>query len=149
MEWLNGDLVWAVTEERQATYLFPRDCPRILLWPTPATTPADLEQWWGSRTCRMMAHIEWAWLDRLRETTLYRYELPSDSFSAVDDAWTRVSHEAITPLAMTPISDLLGALAAEGVELRVMHSLLPLRGVWDTSLHASGIRLRNAAGWPS
>jgi hypothetical protein len=33
------------------------------------------------------------------------------------------------------------------VELRVMESLLPLRGVWDSSLHASGIRLRNARGW--
>ncbi len=44
------------------------------------------------------------------------------------------------------IPDLLGALAAAGVELRMMHSLHPLRGVWDTSLHASGIRLRNVQG---
>jgi hypothetical protein len=28
-----------------------------------------------------------------------------------------------------------------------MDSLAPLRGVWGASLHASGIRLRNAAGW--
>ena len=36
-DWLNGPLVWAVSEDRQATYLFPRDCPRILLWPTEHT----------------------------------------------------------------------------------------------------------------
>ncbi len=35
------------------------------------------------------------------------------------------------------------------VELRVMESLTPLRGVWETSLHASGIRLRHAQGWDS
>ncbi len=28
-----------------------------------------------------------------------------------------------------------------------MHRLTPLRGIWDTSLHASGIRLRNAQDW--
>lgn len=31
----------------------------------------------------------------------------------------------------------------------MMDSLIPLKGVWDISLHASGIRLRNAAGWES
>lgn len=29
-----------------------------------------------------------------------------------------------------------------------MRRLTPLRGIWDTSLHASGIRLRNARDWP-
>ena len=28
-----------------------------------------------------------------------------------------------------------------------MHSLTTLRGIWDTSLHASGVRLRNAQDW--
>jgi hypothetical protein len=38
-------------------------------------------------------------------------------------------------------------LRSSGVELRVLDRLTPLRGVWDSSLHASGIRLRNAQGW--
>jgi hypothetical protein len=38
-------------------------------------------------------------------------------------------------------------MASAGVELRVMERLTPLRHVWSTSLHASGVRLRNAAGW--
>src|SRR3954469_22922065 len=63
-EWLNGPLVWAVNEERRATYLFPRDCPRILLWLTDRTTETDRAWWWGDRTCRMIAHVEWDWLDR-------------------------------------------------------------------------------------
>src|SRR5580692_5650473 len=46
-EWLNGPLVWAIDEPRQPMYLFPRDCPRILLWLTPQTTEADKALWWG------------------------------------------------------------------------------------------------------
>ena len=28
-----------------------------------------------------------------------------------------------------------------------METLTPLRGLWETTLHTSGIRLRNAVGW--
>lgn len=35
-------LVWPVDHERAWTYLFPRDCPRVLLWPT-AETPRSVE----------------------------------------------------------------------------------------------------------
>lgn len=146
-EWLNGPLVWAVSEERQATYLFPRDCPRILLWPTPSTTTADLARWWGERTCRMIAHVEWRRLDSLRQAGLFRYELPTDGFECVESDWMWVARDPVTPIHVEPCGDLLAALAAQGVELRVMASLVPLREVWSTTLHASGIRLRHAAGW--
>ena len=78
---------------------------------------------------------------------LYRYELPVKSFESLDDAGMWVAREAVTPLAMEELSDLPGALSACGVDLRVVESLTPLRGVWETTLHASGIRLRNAVGW--
>ena len=76
-DWLNGPLVWAIDEDWQALYLFPRECPRILLRPLPTTTAEDLALWWGGRDCRMIAHIEWAWFERLRTQRLYRYELPA------------------------------------------------------------------------
>lgn len=148
-EWLNGPLVWAVTEQRQATYLFPRDCPRVLVWPTSETTEADLAAWWGDRTCRMIAHVEWAWLERIRTGRLYRYELPADSFEALEEGWTWTSRHPVIPLRMEPCGNLLDALAGEEVELRVMPSLRPLRDLWSTSLHVSGIRLRHAQDWPS
>ena len=147
-EWLNGPLVWAVEESRQAVYLFPRDCPRILLWPTPRTTPADLETWWGERTARMLAHVEWAWWDRLASEHLCRYELPSEGFRPIDgDNWMWVGDQPVEPVEKLTIPSLPAALAEEGVELRVMDRLTALRSVWSTSLHASGIRLRNAQGW--
>lgn len=148
-EWLNGPLVWAVDEARQATYLFPRDCPRILIWLTESTTEADRSQWWGERQCRMIAHVEWAWLEHIRTASLSRYELPASTFEALEGEWMWVSRSSVRPVAAKPCGNLLEALAAEDVELRVMQSLLPLRDVWSSSLHASGIRLRNAAGWPT
>ena len=146
MEWMNGPLVWAIDEEWQAFYFFPRDCPRILLKPKATTTAEDMALWWGGRDCRMIAHIEWAWFDRLCSQRLYRYELPSAEFEDVGDVGTWISRVAVEPIAVEVIDDLPAALAAARVELRLMESLHPLRGVWDTSLHASGIRLRNVQG---
>jgi hypothetical protein len=48
---------------------------------------------------------------------------------------------------METITDMPAALEREGVELRVLDDLVQLRSLWNTSLHASGIRLRNAVGW--
>jgi hypothetical protein len=146
-DWLNGPLVWAIEAHRQAMYLFPRDCPRILLWPKADTTAADLERWWGASDCAAIAHIEWAWLERVRTARLYRYELPAEAFEDLDDAGMWVSRTAVRPLDMHALTDLPAALRAQRVELRVVESLTPLKGVWDTSLHASGVRLRNARGW--
>ena len=147
-EWLNGALVWAIDERRQPMYFFPRDCPRILLWTTPSTTEADRERWWkGGRNRSALAHVEAAWLDRLRTTPIYRYRFAPDTFEDLDDAGMWVSRTTVIPLAVEPVGDLLAALAAADVELLVMPDLLPLKGVWDSTIYASGIRLRNAQRW--
>lgn len=128
-------------------YFFPRDCPRILVWALPVTTHADRERWFGANDARMLAHIEWGWLERVRSTALYRYAFDERSFEDLHDAGMVVSREAVTPIAVEPMGDLFEALRRASVELRVLERLTPLRGVWDTTLHASGIRLRNAIGW--
>ena len=144
-------LVWAVDEDHAATYLFPRDCPRILLWLTPETTPEDRERWWGNRPdTPFIAHVEWDWYERLRAHVLYQYELPAASFVPLeDDAWMWVSREAVEPLGMTTISDIPAAMAEAGVELRLMRSLAPLWKAWESTVHFSGIRLRNSRTWPA
>lgn len=97
----------------------------------------------------MIAHVEWDWMERIRTTTLYRYELPGGHFEPLnDDGWMWVSHRPVAPLGMEPVDDLLDALRRRAVELRIMEDLTPLEDVWSTTLHASGIRLRNAKGWP-
>lgn len=147
MDWLNGPLVWAIEDDWQAMYLFPRDCPRILLRPRPDSTAEDLERWFPPGSARMIVHVETAWLDRLRTEPIHRYDLPVETFEPLEDAGMWVSREAVEPLAMETLTDLPAVLAAQGAELRAMESLLPLKDVWSTSLHASGIRLRNARDW--
>ena len=140
-------LVWAIDEWHSPMYFFPRDCPRILLWLLPTTSEADRERWFGASEARMLAHIEWGWLERMRTTSLYRYVFDGAEFEDLGDAGMFVSRAVIAPLEVAPVGDLLQALREADVELRVVERLTPLRGVWDTSLHASGIRLRNAVGW--
>lgn len=145
--WLNGPLVWAIEAARQAMYLFPRDCPRILLWATPATTDDDRAAWFRGSPAQALAYVEWDWLERLRAGTLYRYVLPHEPFESLDDAGMWVARQAVTPLARDVLSDLPAALREAGVELRLTETLTHLRPAWDSSLHASGLRLRNARGW--
>jgi hypothetical protein len=146
--WLNGPLVWAIDAWHAPMYFFPRDCPRILLWRKPATTDADMERWWsGDPRRRMLAHIEEGWLGRLKATSVYRYAFQPDPFEDIGDVGMWVSRKAVRPLRVEPVGDLLAALDAADVEVRVMPHLLPLKGVWESSLHASGVRLRNAARW--
>lgn len=146
-EWLNGPLVWAIDDWHSPMYLFPRDCPRILVWAKADTTEADRRLWLGASDARIVVHVEWVWYERLKTTAIHRYDLPVASFESLEDAGMWVSRDPVTPLAMETLTDLPAAMAQAGVELRLVESLVVLKGVWGSSLHASGIRLRNAQGW--
>ena len=146
-DWLNGPLVWAIDDAHQALYLFPRDCPRILLWPTAATSMDDRQRWFGDNSARIIAYVEWAWFERLRTAVLFRYALPPDAFESLDDAGMWISRTAVRPTGVDTLTDLPAALRAQGVALRLTGRLTHLRGLWSTTLHASGLRLRNAQDW--
>jgi hypothetical protein len=151
LDWLNGPLVWAVDAWHAPMFFFPRDCPRILIWRTPQTSEADLDHWWrGDRRRRMQAHIEAAWLERVRAGKLYRYAFDPTAFERVEASGGpgyHVARAAVRPLEVTPVGDLPAALEAAGAELHVMADMLPFNGAWLSSLHFSGSRLRNAVGW--
>jgi hypothetical protein len=68
-------------------------------------------------------------------------------FGDIGDVGMWVSRTEVAPLRVDAPRDLAAELKAQNVELRVVKSLVPLRNVWQTSLPASGIRLRNAEGW--
>ncbi len=142
-------LVWAIDEWHQAMYFVPRDCPRACFWPGAQTTDADRERWFGGIDARMVIAVESAWLERIRETVLYRYRMPPDTFALNDEtAGHYVSREAVRPLSVESVGDLLTAMAAAEVELRVTPSLVELwRRVIRSTLCFSGTRLRNAAGY--
>ncbi|NEJ72312.1 hypothetical protein GR197_17510 [Rhizobium phaseoli] len=144
-EWLNGPLVWAIDGEHDFMYLFPRDCPRILIWATPETPETERRQWLGD--FRAAAYVERHWLERLKAETIHRYEMPAEDFEDLGDTGMWVSRERVIPIERIAISRLDQEFAPRGVELRVVDGLRPLKGLWNTSLHVSGIRLRNARDW--
>lgn len=147
-DWLNGPLVWAIDDAHEMLYLFPRDCPRILAWATPRSLAADRAKWLGPGDLRAVAFVETAWLGRLRSALIHRYELPAATFRSIEDAGMWVSKAPVVPVGRVALSGLDGELAHRGVDLRIVDSLAPLAALWDSSLHVSGIRLRNSATWP-
>ncbi len=146
-DWLNGPLVWAIDAWHQPLYLFPRECPRILIWSTDKTTMKDRDRWLGEGDARMVAFVEEESIGPLSSAVVHRYELPSDTFEDIGDAGMWVSREPAIPLGVEMLSNLPVELSSQDVELRAVPSLLPLKCLWQSTLHASGIRLRNAAGW--
>ncbi|MFB2603077.1 DUF6886 family protein, partial [Rhizobium phaseoli] len=54
-EWLNGPLVWAIDGDHDFMYLFPRDCPRILIWAKPETPETERRHLRISKTLTMRA----------------------------------------------------------------------------------------------
>jgi hypothetical protein len=120
----------------------------VTFWPLPGTTPEDRERWFGLVTGRMVIAIEAAWLDHLRETRLYRYTMPEETFEDLHDYGAHVSRATVVPLRVEPVGDLFTALTGADVELRIMPSLVSLgRAIIETTMHFSLIRMRNAQGW--
>lgn len=147
-DWLNGPLVWAIDAARQPMYLFPRDCPRILLWPTPETSEADRALWLGDAEARVVAHIEAAWAETHARAAIHRYDLPPASFEDLKDSGMWVCREPVQPLGLATFTDLPAELAAQGAALRVVDSLEPLRAAYGSTLAFNGLRLRHAGNPP-
>ena len=144
-EWLNGPLVWTIDDHHQPLYLFPRDCPRIIAWAIPTTTTEDRARWLDEAA--FVAFIEETWSDRFQDGAIWRYRLPETAFESLGDAGMWVSRTSVDALDAERLTDLPGELAARNVAVRAVPSLSPLRELWWTSLHVSGVRLSNATTW--
>jgi hypothetical protein len=141
---LDYPVVWAVSEERLRNYLLPRDCPRVTFFAGPKTSPEDIARFLGSSPA--VVAIEAGWLDRVRQTRLYCYRLPDESFQCVDRcAGYFHCRESVAPAGVEMIDDPLAAIVSRGVELRLMRSLWELHdAVVASTLSYSIIRMRNA-----
>lgn len=139
-------LVWAIDEWHSPVYYFPRDCPRIMIWPIEGSTQDDIDRWIGS-DARMAAYIEESWKSRFDGCELYRYTFDATGFESLNDHGVHVSPQPVDPLEVEPVGNLRDALERASVDLRVVPSLQPYADAWHSTLWFSGVRLRNAAEW--
>ena len=135
--------VWAIDAEHAPLYWFPRNCPRLTVWPRSRGGRTHFASWFVTSATRLHA-IETAWLAAMRDVTLYRYDLPAEPFSPWTEArgqW--IADEPVEPDSVTPVGDLLELHAAAEIELRVVPNLWPLidavvagaaTGDWDFSI---------------
>lgn len=147
--------VWAVNAAQAPAYWFPRDCPRVMAWPGPRSTPGDIARIIGPGGGSRVHAVEFGWLERIRTTPLYAYRLPAAAFRPfgapdADEPHAMVSTEEVRPLGpAVPVGDLLIHHAEAGIQLRVLPRLWELLdAVTTASLQFSAIRMRNARPGP-
>lgn len=140
-------MVWAISEEMLHNYLLPRDCPRVTFYALPNSAPEDVERFLGLSAAKYVVAIESKWLPEVRRTCLYLYEMPPATFThSTDGSGYCISREAVIPLSVRKVDDLLGELTRRNVELRIVPSLRKLAdAVIQSSLAFSNIRMRNAS----
>jgi hypothetical protein len=138
-------LVWAIDERHVPAYWFPRDCPRGTFWAVGTTTDADVERWLTGDRSRRVHAIQGDWLAAFRAARLFAYLLPDATFEPyLDAAGYHVSWEAVEPVEVRELGDLLALHAEAGIELRIVPDLNALwQRVIASTLEFSGIRLRN------
>jgi len=137
--------VWAIDADHAPLYWFPRDCPRVTVWPRDPADVATFRARWHT-TARRVHAIESGWLERMRTVALYRYDVPAEPFQPWPEAegqW--VAYAQVEPQAVEAVGDLLALHAQTDIELRVTPSLWPL---WDLARAGtwsfSAVRMRNA-----
>lgn len=142
--------VWAIDTVHAPLYWFPRQCPRITVWPRDASAPSVYRSTFCTAAWRLHA-IEFAWFETMASTALYRYDLDAESFEPWAEATGQwISREAVRPLECSPVGDLLEQHRSAGIELRLVDDLWPLAALvadeqfgheWNFSM----VRMGNAA----
>ncbi|WP_282943706.1 DUF6886 family protein [Paenibacillus sp. RC67] len=138
--------VWAIDEFHAPHYYFPRNCPRVCIWPDERTTEEDKHRFFGQAAVQRVIAVEAGWLDGMRETNLYRYTFNESDFEIYDlNAGYYTSLQAVKPVSVEPVGDLLSAICSTGIELRLTPSLMPLReAILQSTVNFSMIRMKYA-----
>ncbi|MBG9794990.1 hypothetical protein ABD76_21985 [Paenibacillus dendritiformis] len=140
-------VVWAIDEEHQFTYFFPRNCPRIVVRDAPDMSEEDRGRFFGQSLANTIITIESRWYARVRDCTIYRYAFEEDLFELYDKtAGYYISSEINITVAVTPLNNLVDRLLELGIELRVTPNLYPLHdAILRSSFQSFGIHRFNQA----
>lgn len=140
-------VVWAIDDEHQFTFFVPRDCPRIIYTRSTDISEEDNNRFFGITASNIIMTVETGWFERIKNATLYRYELPPQSFTLLDEcAGYFISEETVTPSRMDIITNPLDLLIQMNIDIRFTPNLHPLRNaILGSSLTDFGIhRFGNA-----
>ncbi len=145
-EGIKGNVVFAISDEMLHNYLLPRECPRVTFYAKADSKQIDIQTFIRNSKKKYIVNIEGSWLGRIKQTDLYLYELPTETFSLLDEgAGYYVSYEIVKPISVLIVHDLLAEVVKSDVELRVLSSLKQLAfEVSKSTLQFSIIRMRNA-----
>ena len=137
--------VWAIDGEHAPLYWFPRDCPRVTIWPLRTNDLIEFQTRLATAALRVHA-IESGWLERMRSTQIYRYDFEPEGFYQWEEAngqW--IPERDVVPAAVTPVGDLLDAHARAKIELRIVPDLWPLHDLaLERGFDFSIVRMHNA-----
>lgn len=144
-----GPAVWAIDAEHAPLSWFPRDCPRVTVWPRIADDHGDFQSMFCTAAARVHA-VELGWLDRTQTTRLFRCRFNPAPFRSWPDAsgsW--IGERPVEPIEVEPVGDLLATHVDAGIEFGMVPSLWPLHDAvqsprWDLSI----VRMRNAKARP-
>ncbi|MNH91194.1 hypothetical protein D3C73_437450 [compost metagenome] len=121
-------VVWAIDEEHEYTYFFPRDCPRIVCRKTEKTTDTNIQAFFHNTTANIIVTVESDWYTRIAEQKLFRYSFNEDTFELFDQtAGYYISRETVSPMKVDVVDHLIERLLNQGIELRFTTNLYPLR----------------------
>ncbi|WP_028548862.1 DUF6886 family protein [Paenibacillus sp. UNC451MF] len=138
--------VWTIDEFHAPHYYFPRDCPRVCIWPYERTSDEDNLRFFGHSAVQRVMVVEAGWLDQIRAARLYRYTFNDKDFEIYDlNAGYYTSVHEVKPVSVEPVGDLLSVICDTGIELRLTPSLMPLReAILQSTVNFSMIRMKYA-----
>lgn len=154
-----GAFVYAIDEWHSPFYFFPRECPRIGIWPVEGTLATDLRWFEAETDKRLLLMIDRGWEELWRGCRLFRYSFDQKGFLDTGDHGCWVSPETQVPLGIEELWNLPQLCDEAGVEVRVVEDLVGFGVEWAEvlrggsacfrgSLHVSMTRMRNLTGWP-
>lgn len=146
-------LVYAIDEWHSPLYFFPRDCPRVGIWPVESTVDEERRDFGGPR---MRLLIDRRYEDKWRSGGIYRYTVDAAGFEDCRDHGVWVCSHTATPERVEHLPDLPRAVEDAGVAVEIVDSLVDVglslfdrdEGRFTTTLHVSMIRMSLLAGWP-
>ncbi|CAM3751672.1 DUF6886 family protein [Marinicrinis lubricantis] len=143
-------VVWAIDEEHEFTYYFPRDCPRIVCRRDEATTDEHLQLFFNNTIANTIVTVESDWYTRISKQTIFRYCFNDEGFELFDKtAGYFISRQIVKPKSIEKYDNLIESLIRKGIELRFTTNLNPLReAILASDFKGFGIHRFNNAKKP-